>query len=43
MMTFSDPFSESAAVLAVAAAIGALAFWLKQPLVLAGPLCGSFA
>ena len=29
MPTFSDPFSEIAAVLAVAAAIGALAFWLK--------------
>jgi len=35
MPTFSDPFSEIAAVLAVAAAIGALAFWLKQPLIIA--------
>ncbi len=35
MTTFSDPFSEIAAVLAVAAAIGALAFWLKQPLIIA--------
>ena len=34
-MTFSDPFSEIAAVLAVAAAIGALAFWLRQPLIIA--------
>jgi len=33
--TFSDPFSEVAAVLAVAAAIGALAFWLRQPLIIA--------
>jgi len=35
MMTFSDPFSEIAAVLAVAAAVGALAFWLRQPLIIA--------
>jgi len=35
MTTFSDPFSEIAAVLAVAAAIGALAFWLRQPLIIA--------
>lgn len=35
MPTFLDPFSEIAAVLAVAAAIGALAFWLKQPLIIA--------
>jgi len=34
-MTFSDPFAEIAAVLAVAAAIGALAFWLRQPLIIA--------
>ena len=34
-MTFSDPFSEIAAVLAVAAAVGALAFWLRQPLIIA--------
>jgi len=34
-MTFSDPFSEIAAVLAVAAGIGALAFWLRQPLIIA--------
>lgn len=32
-MVFADPFSEIAAVLAVAAAIGALAFWLRQPLI----------
>jgi len=32
---FTDPFSEIAAVLAVAAAIGALAFWLRQPLIIA--------
>lgn len=35
MTTFSDPFSEIAAVLAVAAAIGAFAFWLRQPLIIA--------
>ncbi len=35
MTPFSDPFSEIAAVLAVAATIGALAFWLKQPLIIA--------
>jgi len=35
MATFSDPFSEVAAVLAVAAVIGALAFWLRQPLIIA--------
>ena len=35
MTTFSDPFSEIAAVLAVAAAGGALAFWLRQPLIIA--------
>jgi len=35
MTTFSDPFSEIAAVLAVAAVIGALAFWLRQPLIIA--------
>ena len=34
MPTFSDPFSEIAAVLAVSALIGALAFWLKQPLII---------
>jgi len=34
-MVFTDPFSEIAAVLAVAAAIGALAFWLRQPLIIA--------
>ena len=34
-MTFSDPFSEIAAVLAVAATFGALAFWLRQPLIIA--------
>jgi len=35
MAVFSDPFSEIAAVLAVAAGIGALAFWLRQPLIVA--------
>jgi Kef-type K+ transport system membrane component KefB len=35
MAVFSDPFSEIAAVLAVAAGIGALAFWLRQPLIIA--------
>ena len=35
MTTFSDPFSEIAAVLAVAAGIGAFAFWLRQPLIIA--------
>ena len=34
-MTFSDPFYEIAAVLAVAAAVGTLAFWLRQPLIIA--------
>jgi len=35
MATFADPFSEVAAVLAVAAAIDVLAFWLRQPLIIA--------
>ena len=35
MIVFTDPFSEIAAVLAVAAGIGALAFWLRQPLIIA--------
>lgn len=35
MTIFSDPFSEIAAVLVVAAMIGALAFWLRQPLIIA--------
>ncbi len=35
MTVFSDPFTEIAAVLAVAAAVGALAFWLRQPLIIA--------
>jgi Kef-type K+ transport system membrane component KefB len=35
MTTFSDPFSEIAAVLAVAAGLGALALWLRQPLIIA--------
>ena len=34
-MVFPDPFSEVAAVLVVAAAIGGLAFWLRQPLIIA--------
>jgi hypothetical protein len=33
--TFTDPFSEIAAVLVVAAVIGALAFWMRQPLIIA--------
>jgi len=35
MALFADPFSEIAAVLAVAAGIGALALWLRQPLIIA--------
>ena len=35
MVAFTDPFTEVAAVLAVAAGIGALAFWLRQPLIIA--------
>jgi len=35
MAVFTDPFSEIAAVLAVAAGVGALAFWLRQPLIIA--------
>jgi len=35
MALFADPFSEIAAVLAVAAGIGAIAFWLRQPLIIA--------
>lgn len=35
MPMFTDPFSEVAAVLVVAAGIGALAFWLRQPLIIA--------
>jgi Kef-type K+ transport system membrane component KefB len=35
MVVFTDPFSEIAAVLAVAAGIGALALWLRQPLIIA--------
>jgi Kef-type K+ transport system membrane component KefB len=35
MVLFTDPFSEIAAVLAVAAVIGALALWLRQPLIIA--------
>lgn len=34
-MVFTDPFFEVAAVLAVAAGIGALGFWLRQPLIIA--------
>jgi len=34
-MLFTDPFTEIAAVLAVAATIGAIAFWLRQPLIIA--------
>ena len=35
MPVFTDPFSEIAAVLAIAAGIGALALWLRQPLIIA--------
>ena len=35
MAVFTDPFSEIAAVLAVAAGVGALALWLRQPLIIA--------
>jgi len=35
MLVFTDPFSEIAAVLAVAAGIGVLALWLRQPLIIA--------
>ncbi len=31
MPVFNDPFSEIAAVLVVAAGIGAVAFWLRNP------------
>ncbi len=40
MPVFNDPFSEIAAVLAVAAGIGALALWLRQPLIIAFILAG---
>lgn len=40
MPAFSDVFSEIAAVLAVAAAIGAIALWLRQPLIVAFILVG---
>ena len=40
MPVFTDPFSEIAAVLAVAAGIGALAFWLRQPLIIAFIIVG---
>ncbi len=32
---FTDPFSEIAVVLVVAAGVGVLAFWLRQPLIIA--------
>lgn len=35
MVAFTDAFTEIAAVLAVAAGIGALAYWLRQPLIIA--------
>ncbi len=35
MQTFSDVFHEIAALLAIATTIGALAVWLKQPLIMA--------
>lgn len=34
-MIFTDPFTEVAAVLAVAAGFAVLAFWLRQPLIIA--------
>lgn len=40
MVAFTDPFTEIAAVLAVAALVGALAFWLRQPLIIAFILVG---
>lgn len=35
MVAFADPFAEIAAVLVVSAALGALALWLRQPLLIA--------
>lgn len=35
MIAFADPFAEIAAVLVVSAALGALALWLRQPLLIA--------
>jgi Kef-type K+ transport system membrane component KefB len=35
MIAFADPFGEIAAVLVVSAALGALALWLRQPLLIA--------
>jgi len=40
MPIFTNPFSEIAAVLAVAAGIGALALWLRQPLIIAFIVAG---
>ena len=40
MPFFTDPFSEIAAVLAVAAVIGAIEFWLRQPLIIAFIIVG---
>jgi len=41
MAVFTDPFSEIAAVLAVAAGFGALALWLRQPLIIAFIFAGT--
>lgn len=40
MPLFSDPFAEIAAVLVVSAAMGALALWLRQPLIIAFIVAG---
>lgn len=40
-MTFSDPFTEVAVVLAVSGALGVLAFWLRQPLIIAFIIAGT--
>ncbi len=39
-MTFSDPFLEVAVVLSVAAVLGAIAHWLRQPLIIAFIVAG---
>ena len=39
-MTFSDPFLEVAVVLSVAAVLGAIAHWLRQPLIIAFIIAG---
>ena len=50
MPFFEDVFTEVAVVLALAAAVGAIALWLRQPLIaafilvgiLVGPVCFDF-